>query len=342
KIFFFIFEQGKDKLVPLKEVADVRFGIKTGANEFFYLKEVADVRRGFTTGANEFFYLTQAEINRWKIEKEFLQPIIFTLKEVNGYVLNKDKLKYRVVICNKEKKRLKGKNILKYIRWGEENNFHKRPTCNSRKPWYSLGKGWHYAPLIFPAKVGERMPVILNDSVFEDKKLYGITPRQKENIQLTGAILNSTYTRMMIEFTCRQLTGSQAIADIDVAVVEDLYIPDFKKISEKEIERLETTYKKLCKTDCLSIFKELGARKPSEVSLSKVKPDRRELDKIIMGEILGLTDEEQLEVYHAVVDLVSSRIEKAKSVEKNNNFVEGIDIIFAGKDAVSELKKQKI
>jgi len=38
------------------------------------------------------------------------------------------------------------------------------------------------------------------------------------------------------------------------------------------------------------------------------------LDKIIMGEIIGLTDEEQLEVYKAVIDLVSSRIQRAKSL----------------------------
>ncbi len=41
-----------------------------------------------------------------------------------------------------------------------------------------------------------------------------------------------------------------------------------------------------------------------------------ELDEIIMGEILGLTENEQLEVYKAVIDLVKSRIDKAKSVKK--------------------------
>jgi|GEM_PF-1658685 predicted nucleotidyltransferase len=35
-----------------------------------------------------------------------------------------------------------------------------------------------------------------------------------------------------------------------------------------------------------------------------------------MGDIIGLTDEEQLEVYKAVVDLVRSRIDKAQSVKK--------------------------
>jgi type I restriction-modification system DNA methylase subunit len=39
-IFFTILEKGKGKLVPLGEIAEVRFGIKTGANEFFYLQPV--------------------------------------------------------------------------------------------------------------------------------------------------------------------------------------------------------------------------------------------------------------------------------------------------------------
>jgi hypothetical protein len=38
-VYFEILEKAKDKLVPLKEVAEVRFGIKTGINEFFYLTE---------------------------------------------------------------------------------------------------------------------------------------------------------------------------------------------------------------------------------------------------------------------------------------------------------------
>jgi hypothetical protein len=41
-------------------------------------------------------------------------------------------------------------------------------------------------------------------------------------------------------------------------------------------------------------------------------PDRRELDKIVFG-ALGLTEEEQLEVYRAVLELVKNRLLKAKS-----------------------------
>ncbi len=65
--------------------------------------------------------------------------------------------------------------------------------------------------------------------------------------------------------------------------------------------------------------------------------DRRELDKIVMGEILGLTDEEQLEVYRAVVDLVKSRIEKAKSFGKRRKTKEGIDIDLLVKTVMDKL-----
>jgi hypothetical protein len=68
--------------------------------------------------------------------------------------------------------------------------------------------------------------------------------------------------------------------------------------------------------------------------LANVKPDRRELDKIIMGEILGLTEEEQLEVYRAVIDLVKSRVEKAKKVK-------GLDVEALVNDVISEVGRLK-
>ena len=55
-IFFTILEKGKDKLVKLGDIAEVRCGIKTGVNEFFYLDD--------------------DQIREWKIEPEFLKPVI--------------------------------------------------------------------------------------------------------------------------------------------------------------------------------------------------------------------------------------------------------------------------
>jgi len=307
EIFFKILEKIKDKLIPLKKIAKVR--------------------RGFTTGANEFFYLTEEEIEQRGLEQKYFEPIIFSLKEVSRYKLKKKKLSQMVLICREEKEKLKGTRLLKYINEGEKKGFHKRPTCASRSPhpWYSLGIGWKKAPLIFPAKVGERMPVFLNDNVFEDKKLYGITPHNFGQVKLLGALMNSTVARLFIEFSCRQLTGAQAIADIDVMVVEKLFIPSIEKFTRNTRAKLEKAFDELCKTEAESLFVEIGAEVAS-LNLEHIKPERRNLDKLIMTDILGLTQEEQLEVYRAVVDLVKSRLEKSESVKNKKKTKEGIDI----------------
>jgi hypothetical protein len=42
EIYWKILEKGKGKLVKLGDIAEVRFGIKTGANEFFYVEDITD------------------------------------------------------------------------------------------------------------------------------------------------------------------------------------------------------------------------------------------------------------------------------------------------------------
>ena len=87
EIYFEILEKCKNKLVPLKEVAEVKFGIKTGINEFFYLDD--------------------EKIKKWKIEEEFLKPVIKSPKESDTILIDPQKLKYKIFICNKSKEELK-------------------------------------------------------------------------------------------------------------------------------------------------------------------------------------------------------------------------------------------
>jgi type I restriction-modification system DNA methylase subunit len=307
EIFFTILENGKDKLVPLKNIASVRFGVKTGANEFFYL--------------------TEEEIQEKGLEKEYFKPIIFSLKEINGYKLDKGLLSKKVLICHKTKEQLKGTKLLKYILDGEKQGFHRRPTCASREPnpWYSLARGWKYAPLIFPAKVGERMPIFLNEKVFEDKKLYGITPKDDSDSKLIAALLNTTISRLLIEFSCRQLTGAQAISDIDVVVVEKLMLPQITSIPKSLRQQIENAFDELSATPSESLFKEIG-NSPAIITLDSIKPELRKLDKIVAEKIFFLSEDSEIKIYQAVVDLVKSRLEKADSVDQRKKLKEGIDI----------------
>ena len=76
-IYWTILEKGKDKLVRLGDVAEVRFGIKTGANEFFYLDD--------------------ERIREWGIEEEFLKPVIKSPRECKNIRVDPSQLQFQVV-----------------------------------------------------------------------------------------------------------------------------------------------------------------------------------------------------------------------------------------------------
>lgn len=312
EIFFKILEQGKDKLVPLKQIADVRFGIKTGANEFFYL--------------------TADEIKRRKIEKEFWMHqdkkgnwvpnyVIKSPRECRSIIVNPQDLKYRVLMIHKDKKGLKGTNVLKYIMEGERKGFHLRPTCASRGKWYDIGLQVPPDMVWFKA-FNDRVFAPLNIfGHFTGDRLYAIylkNPSLRKNLSL---YLNSTLAHLMVELWGRVNLGEGALDNMTYEAASMLVVvPDETK------DAMEQDSKKFFSRPILSVFEELGVSSPQEAVLDKVKPDRRELDKIIMGEILGLTEEEQFEVYKAVIDLVKSRIEKAKSLNNKTKTKKGLNI----------------
>jgi len=370
EVFFRILERGRSNLLCLSDVAKVRFGVKTGANEFFYFKEdgektnttkaklkrrrqvedekyeaesaalgllelgtFASVRRGITTGANEFFYLNKlgqskpreevAHIDPGKlgsvdgglttvrdsaghileIESGLLSPVVFSLKEISTIVLERVSTRRLLFNCSLSPDELEGTHALNYIRSGEQARFHLRPTCSNRDPWYSAARGMEPAPLIFPSKVGERWLVALNRArVYEDKKLYGIFPGRGVSVLALAALLNSSWARCYAEVTCRQMTGAQAIADIDVVVAEQILLPDPVSLPAGIRENLETALMQLSRRPILSFFEEIK------------QADRRRLDLLTL-QAIGFNDGAECDgvlndLYCALGELIKARISK--------------------------------
>jgi Holliday junction resolvasome RuvABC DNA-binding subunit len=155
------------------------------------------------------------------------------------------------------------------------------------------------APIIFPSKVGQRWAVAVNRArVFEDKKLYGVFPKDEGSTVALAALLNSTWARYFAEATCRQMTGAQAIADIDVAVAEQILIPDPRRLTERMKKNLERAFRELSQRPALSIFEEIHCR------------DRRRLDEVTLAALgfRGAEVERALEkLYAAITELVRRR-----------------------------------
>lgn len=282
-IFFKILEKGKDLLVPLKELAQVKFGIKTGANEFFYL--------------------TDEEIEAHKIEKEFLSPVIKSPRESSVIMIHEKHLPYKALLVHKDKNELQGKNVLKYIKWGEEKGYNTRKTCSARVRWYDLGKRAR-GKVLWPMIHNERHCVFYNTRAVVDHNLFELFPagstRDKE--KLLCALLNTTVYALFKELYGRSTLGQGALKTEGI---------DIEKLPAPRIESLE----KNVSAKFLRAFKVISTRPILSVVDEVQQKDRQELDNILF-DILDLTKKERQEVYDAVCELVKNRLAKARTFGK--------------------------
>ena len=140
-IYFDILEKGKNQFVPLKNVALIKYGIKTGCNEFFILedKTIASNNNSLIAAINNTenissikevkergLKLMQNGFNElWLIEKEFLEPILTSPKDVNNYtIIGSQKVNAKFILTNENKKALRTDfpYLFSYIRHGERLN----------------------------------------------------------------------------------------------------------------------------------------------------------------------------------------------------------------------------
>jgi len=367
EIFFRILEKGKGILVPLKEVAEVTRGFTTGANEFFYLTEEEIQKWGierefwmhplkrdeeepvpehvWKDKGGEYFKVSQYA-ERMRLEDVLRDDgyvywapnyLIKSPRECRSILIDPKSLKYRVLLIHKDRSELSGKNILRYIEWGENQGFHLGSTCASRQKWYELEE--KQGELLSMMSFNERYIFWLNNvRSFIDARLYGISLKESNTDKkiILSAILNSSFIPLFLELWGRVNLGQGAL-DVKVYEYGKMLIINPATIKEGQIDRIKKKLNTLLEREVGSVFEEFNANSPEEVSLEKIKPDRRELDKIVMGEILGLSEEEQLEVYRAVIDLVKSRIEKAKSVKRNEK-KKGINLEQLAEDIIKETK----
>lgn len=269
-IYFTILEKGKGKLVRLGDIAEVR--------------------RGITTGANKFFFLDAGRIKEWEIEEEFLRPVIKSPRECKTLLIKPEDLRYKIFMCHKEKRELKGTNALEYIKWGESQDFHRRPSCAGRPRWWDLGER-RLPPIISPSSVNELYRAFENPGVLADKRLYEIYCEPHETEELLASI-NCTMSCLFLEVGSRTGLG-EGLLDLTVYKVADCLV----------------IRPELCRAPPASMRQRLV--QPIEQELAS--PDRLQLDSIVFG-VLGLSPVEREAVYEAVINLVQARLKKARSI----------------------------
>jgi type I restriction enzyme M protein len=291
EVYFEILEKCKNKLIPLKQVADIKFGLKTGINEFFYP--------------------TEDKIKHWQIEPEFLFPIFKSPKESEGIAIDPKKLEIRAFICRKTKAELRKKRktgALKYIGWGEKQKTSEGiswpdvPSVQSRNPsWWALPDlseaqiFWSKAHDIKHLHRYSKIPLLC------DCRIYFLTPKSNIKSELLAASLNSSLSALFLELIGRVSLGDGAL-DVMVEDAEEyMFIPNIFTGKNQPILK---AFDKLLTRPIKPIFEEV-----------KMK-DRQALDSAVL-EALGLDPKKYLKpLYEGLIEMVRERIDLARSRKK--------------------------
>ena len=209
-IYHHILEKYSDKLVRLGDIATVRFGIKTGANDFFHL--------------------TSERIDEFQIEAKYLSPVMTTPQESRRITVNPATLPMHMFMCHEGKDDLKGTGALAYIEWGENQGYHTRSSVKSRRRWYDLGErrgatlAMNYV-IDTTARTYYFRHGCLVPNVFH-------TAESKDNLPLQlCASLNSTIAQLFINLAGRANLGGGALK-LEMYEFEGLQIVNPKLLPE--------------------------------------------------------------------------------------------------------------
>ncbi len=282
-IYWTILEKGKGKLVRLGDIAEVRFGIKTGANEFFYLDAAA--------------------IRQWGIEPEFLRPVIQTPRECKGFIVNPLDLKQQIFICQEDKENLRGKNALEYIKWGESKRFHNRPSCASRAMWWSINvqHSFDFVALRFRDK-RNWSPINVTPSLFAGDVVFVGVWQDRTNVSVSNALANTTLAILASEIYGRVNLGDGLLTTYGPEIVRLDFVNPSIFQNKEQSQKLLNAFDAMARREVKPIFDEIN------------QSDRLALDAVVF-DALGLTQGERDAVYEAVIGLVEARLNKAKSLD---------------------------
>jgi hypothetical protein len=265
------------------DACDVRFGTKSGCNAFFHLLPL---------GGGRYRSALAGEVT---LAPGDVVPLLASLKEARA---PEAAAPARVLFRPSGD----GEAARRYVRRGEALGVQLRPTCAGRSSWWRLAPGRGPAPVLYPAKVGARAFAFLNEAgLWEDKKWHVLFPKEGVEAAPLALLLGATPVRLAIDERARQLTGKQAIADVDCGVLAAAPFPSPQAIAPLA-EKLRALRAAL---GCDPVTTDLAAMLD--------RPAQRELD-LLCGAALGLSPRAVARTRRDLVERVERRLARAAAI----------------------------
>ena len=298
--WFELMERARSRMTPLRDLAVVRFGFKTGADRFYCVRDVTERHLDSLPDPQEFldrWGIERRDTGRIRIvrdgmnvehlvEKRFLEPELHSLMEVKRAIVRKRDVGRMVINASVSRARLRGTYFADYVEYAEREGWHTGSTIASRartRPWYDLRlrPRSERAHLFWPKAQQYRHVVPLNADQLPCKdRLYDVWITAPVEPRLLWATLNSTIVAISKHQFGRG-AGIEGNLDTHVIDVNVMLLPDIRTASPEAAARAVAACERMSLRDARRYLYE-------EFTLD----DRRELDDATL-EILGIEDADE-------------------------------------------------
>ena len=313
--YFELMQKFGHQMKPLGEIASVRYGFKSGCDDFFVLHDITKdalaeekdptafklryrcLRKEVADGTVAI--VRSGDGSEHPIETKFITPEVQSLMHIDRVQIHLKDVPHRMFLVSKPKAALKGTYALDYIHFGERETFgdkvttDKRPSCQGRKLWYDLG-GFPIAPIILPKLVQYRHIISWNARKLPANcALMVVGGNRGVSHKALAAVLNSTLTAFIKPYFSRKL-GNEANTQLDVYAAKMLPVVDVSSLSKNQIKKLEQVFDRLVDRPVTGLVEErlLAAQnwdtltdrdaEPRDVPQELKHADRQNLDREVL------------------------------------------------------------
>jgi hypothetical protein len=261
--------QRSSLVTPLESLCSVAYG----NNTYLVLTSTGVIEGVPNVGGERFFYLPDNEAQAWRLSSPWVHPLLSSGRYTQFFRFTKrdwEALRTRGVRCwlfTAHHSRRLPRSVAAYVRHGEQSlklrrmkrageppkpvsqSFassirHKHPQ--HFKGWFDLGRV-EPAPIFAIRGAQHRPRFILSDfAVALDDRLIALIPRlalRERQLKALAACLNSTFTQLQIEVSCRTTGGG--MIELDLRHTAELLIPDITQLSSKTVAALAKLFEEL-------------------------------------------------------------------------------------------------
>jgi hypothetical protein len=321
EIFFTLKRKCTNTLVPLGQIAEIKFGTKTGCDEFFFPYDITDKAVAETISDREFkdhYGIRRSDTEDIRIllagkkevkliEAEYLEPEIHSLRDNKLIDIDVDRLARKVLMISKTKYEVRKQYVLKYIEWGEKQGYHEGTSVKGRissdRGWYDLT--WAPRPdLIFPKIQQYRHIISTNTSHLICNSSLLAVFSQKVSPELLCAVLNSTITALFKQYFAR-IHGREGSLQLDVYSARIMPVADPREASNGVAKRLKKALAAMRSREATPLV-DVDSEEPA-LTGDLTFSDRQELDDAVL-ELLGFTNPKlraaiQQEIYFEITKI---------------------------------------